>query len=470
MHTGILESGERLARDRMALVDLLACLVLIAMKTLVGVSSNSLAVLAGAAASGLGFVFAILAYVSLRSERADAEQARTEQVAVLLKSAVLVFACVWIAREALARLGGKAVRVDASVVVFGVLLLGAAVDFFRARAAGRGSHADGSEARTADLWRLSADSWISATILLGVGAVWAEERLGIPWLRHGDALAALAASATVLFLLLRTGARSIATVLPSAPRLLAMRTRRRGTETEGAMSVSRVGARSAGNRNFIDLAIGVPRTIPAEGVHAIAEEVEEVVRSVVPRSDLVVHAEPRARARESLLEQIRAIAQGSGLLVQGLAAHQVRDVGQVRLVLDLDAEVDERLTLREAHALVDRVEREIQRRIPVVGKINTRLAPPCGGVVPAASVSDLTRDLESHWREVHSRFPEVMDCHDVQVRRAEGRIVASCHATLDGSVAVTRAQEIALDLEDRARRRFPQIFRFTIHTEPPEAR
>jgi divalent metal cation (Fe/Co/Zn/Cd) transporter len=62
-----------------------------------------------------------------------------------------------------------------------------------------------------------------------------------------------------------------------------------------------------------------------------------------------------------------------------------------------------------------------------------------------------------------------MDCHDVQVREVEGRIVVSCHATLDGSLPIKRVHDITQEVEDFTRRQFPQIFRFTIHTEPPEA-
>ncbi len=469
-----LQAQEQREKARVTVVSLAACLVLVAAKTLVGVSSNSLGVLSEAASSGLGLITAILTYLSVRNSDRSAgrsvphDPGKIEHLSVLLKAVLLLFACVWIVREAVARLTGKAAPVEITSVVFAVLVLGLAVDRFRARAVLRVTRPRGSEISWIDGPGFPVDSWISATALMGVGAVWAGDRLGVSWLRHGDSLAALAAATTVLVLLARMGTRSIEPLLGAVPFLRAWAEEVGGRA--GVASMNRFRPRSAGNRTFIDLAVGVPRTVSFDRVHAIASELEDVVRSVVPRRDVVVHAEPRSRPDESFLDQVRAIAQRNDLVVHELAAHQVRDVGQVRLVLDLDAEVDKRLTLREAHGVVDRVEKEILRRIPVVGKINTRLATLGGGVVPAASVSDLTRDLETHWRDVHRHFPEVMDCHDVQVRRAEGRIVASAHATVDGSLPVTRAQEIAEDLEDRARRRFPQIFRFTIHTEPPEAR
>jgi divalent metal cation (Fe/Co/Zn/Cd) transporter len=56
------------------------------------------------------------------------------------------------------------------------------------------------------------------------------------------------------------------------------------------------------------------------------------------------------------------------------------------------------------------------------------------------------------------------------VRRVEGKVVASCHATLDGSLPITRVHDITQQLEARTLRHFPQLFRLTIHTEPPEER
>jgi divalent metal cation (Fe/Co/Zn/Cd) transporter len=51
----------------------------------------------------------------------------------------------------------------------------------------------------------------------------------------------------------------------------------------------------------------------------------------------------------------------------------------------------------------------------------------------------------------------------------DGKIVASVHATLDGALPITRVHDLTQRLEARTARHFPQLFRLTIHTEPPDA-
>jgi divalent metal cation (Fe/Co/Zn/Cd) transporter len=236
--------------------------------------------------------------------------------------------------------------------------------------------------------------------------------------------------------------------------------------------VDRVRTRRAGSRTFVDVTIAVPRTIPFERVHDISDRVEDAVRGILPQADVMVHMEPQAAADENLFDQVRAIAQRHNLLIHELSAHQVRegpnDPG--RLILDLDAEVDERLTLREAHALADRVEKEIYRQLPQVSQINTHIETLERDILPAAELDDLSRALEAHLREAPYHFPQVLDCHDLQVRQVEGKIVVSCHAVLDGYLPIARVHDLTQELEARVRRNFPQIFRLHIHTEPPEDR
>jgi divalent metal cation (Fe/Co/Zn/Cd) transporter len=66
-----------------------------------------------------------------------------------------------------------------------------------------------------------------------------------------------------------------------------------------------------------------------------------------------------------------------------------------------------------------------------------------------------------------SEYHEMRGCTDVQVRRAENRIVVSCKCTLQGDLPITEVHEVTAALEDRVRERFPQIARVTIHPEPP---
>lgn len=472
--TGSTGSDEK---RRVALASLLACLVLVVAKTLIGWRSNSLGVLSEAVASGLDLVATLITYVSVRmaDRPADANHpyghGKIESFSAFLETGLLFLACGWIVYEAIGRLlgGGEQIRVTPAVWI--VLVASMAIDLFRSRALARVARKYDSQALEADALHFSIDFWTTLLVLAGVGIAGASTALGIPALRKADPLAALVVAGAMVYLLYRLGRRSVESLIDTVPSGLADVLRGAAKSVDGVLDVDQVRTRRSGNRTFVDLTVGVSRTLPFDRVHAIADRVEAAVRVSQPRTDVVVHTEPRAHADETLFDHVRAIAQQHDLLIHELSAHQVRggrdDWG--RLVLDLDAEVDERLTLRAAHALVDRVEREIYLRVPRVAKINTHLETIGHEIVPAAPLEGLALAIGTRLHEARKRFPELIDCHDVQVREVEGRIVVSCHATLDGALPIKRVHDITQEFEDYARQQFPQISRFTVHTEPPDA-
>jgi divalent metal cation (Fe/Co/Zn/Cd) transporter len=62
----------------------------------------------------------------------------------------------------------------------------------------------------------------------------------------------------------------------------------------------------------------------------------------------------------------------------------------------------------------------------------------------------------------------VRDCHEVTVLRVEDKILVSCHCTMDGSLPIGQVHDITAKMETRLKQAFPQLFRVTIHPEPPE--
>jgi divalent metal cation (Fe/Co/Zn/Cd) transporter len=56
------------------------------------------------------------------------------------------------------------------------------------------------------------------------------------------------------------------------------------------------------------------------------------------------------------------------------------------------------------------------------------------------------------------------------VRQVEDKILVSCHCAMDGSLPITQIHDVTGELEIRAKEKFPQIARVTIHPEPVEER
>jgi cation diffusion facilitator family transporter len=469
---------EQREKKSVALSSLLAALLLVTMKTVVGLSTGSLGVLSEAAHSGLDMIAAAITYFSVRvaSKPADADHqyghGKIENFSAFLETGLLLVTCAWILWEAVRRLFFKEVHVEPSLWAFGVMAISIVIDHFRSRALDRVARKYDSQALEADALHFRTDVWSSSVVILGLVGVVVAERWQWPLLRHADPIAALVVAGIVVWISLRLGKRTVDVLLDAAPAGLRAQVETAAATVEGVLSVDRVRTRRAGNRTFVDLTIAVPRTNSFERVHSISDRVEEAVRKALGEVDVMVHMEPRAPMGENLFDQVRAIAQQHDLLIHELSAHQVlQGPGEPgRLVLELDAEVDESLSLRQAHALADRVEKEIYRALPHVSQIHTHIETLGQAVVPAAELSELGQALEAHLADAPYYFPDLIDCHEVQVRQVEGKVVASCHATLDGALAISRVHDITHRLEARTLRYFPQLFRLTIHTEPPEER
>jgi cation diffusion facilitator family transporter len=455
--------------------------VLVSLKVFLTLATGSLGVLSEALHSSLDLVAAVITYLSVRvSDRpADADHTyghgKVENFAAFVETGLLLLTAVYVIWEAMQRLFFREVHVRPSLLAIGILVLAMGIDIVRSRALTRVAREHASEALEADALHFSTDVWSTLVVILGIAAVWVGERTGVAWLRFADPLAALAVAAVVIWVASQLGRRTLDALLDAAPQGLQQRVARAVEEMDGVLATERVRVRRAGNRHFVDVTISVPRAASFEQVHAISDAVERRVSEIVP-ADVMVHMEPRAQAGEHLFEAIRAAAQRHGLAIHELSANQL----DAHLFIELHLEVDEQLSLREAHRRATVLEEEI-RQLASLGPgsgprhaiINIHIEPLgthiATGEEAVVEMRELARDVETFVNDLRAEFHELADCHEVHVRQVERKILVSCHCTMDGNLPITVIHDVTGALEDRVRERFPQIARVTIHPEPPDA-
>src|SRR6202035_5873059 len=181
---------------------------------------------------------------------------------------------------------------------------------------------------------------------------------------------------------------------------------------DGVLDVDRVRVRRSGNRHFVDATVSVARTASLEQVHALSDAIEKRIGEIVP-SDVMVHAEPRAPQGEHLFEAIRAAAQRMGLAIHDVTALQ--HAGQ--LFIELHLEVDENLSLREAHRQATELEEGIRELRYGLIEGNIHIAP-LGRHIPTpddgpGEMKQLSGAVEQFLTAMPSEFDELVNCHDV---------------------------------------------------------
>jgi len=444
-----------------------AAVVITALKVVVGISTGSLGILSEAAHSGLDLIAALVTFfsVGVSDKPADADHqyghGKVESFSAFLETGLLLLTCAWIVYEAGVRLFLRRVEIEPSIAAFAVMLISMGVDWWRSRVLGRIAVKYDSQALEADALHFSTDIWSSGVVVLGLLLVMAGRAYRIDWLRDADPVAALFVAGVVVSVSWRLARRTVDVLLDAAPPGVRSQIQDAVSRVDGVLEVDRVRIRRAGNRYFADVAVGLARTVTFQRSGQLAAAVTEAVRRILPDADVTVEPLPRAERSENTFDRIRAVATHRNLNVHDIS---VQDLAG-RLHVEQHIELDERMTLKDAHDRVTELETDLLREVPEISDILTHIESEPATIEQSEEVvSDA--QLEQRLKKVAAQVPEILDVHEFVVKRVRGRLYISCHCTLSDDLPLARVHDIQTDLEIRFKQDAPDLFRVLIHPEP----
>jgi cation diffusion facilitator family transporter len=466
--SAIFTSGSMRAEKRaVAGNSVLAAIAITSLKIVVGLSTGSLGILSEAAHSGLDLVAAIVTFLSIRvsDKPADADHqyghGKVENFSAFIETGLLLLTCIWIVYEAFERLFFRKVEIEPSIAAFAVMLLSIGLDYWRSRALGRIAVKYDSQALEADALHFSTDIWSSAVVILGLLLVQFGHSFGIGWMRTADPLSALVVAGVVIYVSSRLARKTIDALLDAAPAGVRSQIMDAVSKIAGVLEVDRVRIRRAGNRYFADLSIGLARNVTFQRSEQMADAVTSTVHDILPDADVVVHSIPRAQRGENIFDRIRAVAARHNFNVHDVSVQDLNG----RLHVEQHLELDERLTLLEAHNRVTLLEAEIRSDVPEISSILTHIESEPATIETG---DEVVRDagLERRLKALAAEFPEIVDMHDVNLKRVRDHLYVSCHCTLSDDLPLSRVHDIQTALEIRFKQEAPELFRVLIHPEP----
>jgi cation diffusion facilitator family transporter len=452
--------------------SVLAALVVTGLKIVVGMATGSLGVLSEAAHSGLDLIAALVTFFSVRvsDKPADADHqyghGKFENFSAFIETGLLLLTCIWIVYEAIRRLFFHTVEIEPSAAAFLVMLLSIAVDSWRSRALGRIAAKYDSQALEADALHFATDIWSSGVVILGLALVWlGRSDLGrsyhVGWLRLADPVAALFVAGVVINVSWRLARKTIDALLDAAPAGVRSRILDRIRTVDGVLEVERVRFRKAGNRYFADVSVALERNLTFQRSEQIADAVTSQVREVLPDADVMVHSVPRARGTENIFDRIRAVATRHNFNVHDVSVQDLN--GQLHVEQHL--ELDEQLSMKQAHDEVTRLEMEMRAEIPEIATILTHIESEPATIETGEEIVR-EPELEQRLKDIVKEFPEVMDVHEFQFKKVRARLYVSCHCTLPDDMPLARVHDVQTSLEIRFKHDAPELFRVLIHPEP----
>ncbi|MGQ9626961.1 MAG: cation-efflux pump [Anaerolineae bacterium] len=459
---------ERREKRLVTLGSVVATIFLIGLKLGVGLWTGSLGILAEAADSGLDLIATLITFFAVRlsDKPADAHHTyghgKVENLSALAETFILLLTCLWIISEAINRLFFEKVVVEANFWAFAVICVSIAVNFFRSRFLRRAALKYKSQALEADALNFSTDILSSLVVIFGLILVRVGDSYGWSALGKADAVAALGVAMIVIYVSLQLGRRAVSVLLDAAPEGIVQQIKEQVRRVPGVCSLKQVRVRRAGAYSFADMTISVERSASFEQAHAVAAEVEAAVSKLLPRADVVVHIDPVAREDESVADSVRLIASRYGLLVHDLHIYDVRG----RFHLELHVEVDESLSLGEAHRLVSQFEKEVMSNLKNIAQVNSHIEPISkeGHRQPAIGLDE--REIRQEVERISRQL--CAEGHQVDIRVVDGELEISLHCVVEPDMPLKEAHELTRHLEDRLRECFPDLRRALIHVEPRE--
>lgn len=462
-------------KRRAALSSVLWSAFLTLLKIVAGLSTNSLGILSEALHSALDLLAASITFVAVRIAAVPADtrhpygHGKVENLSALAETALLLATCVWIVYEAIQRLFFESATVQPNWWAFVVIAISLGVDISRSAMLRRVAREHRSQALEADALHFTTDILSSAVVLVGLACVWAAR-----WTEPGstlhhvltkaDAVAALGVAAIVITVSWRLACRAVMSLMDGGNEAETRRIRVALAEMAPACQPRLVRVRESGSRYFVDLTVTAPASLRLDDAHDITAILEDIVASVLPGAETVVHVEPEeSGTQRDLYATARHLAAMRGLLVHGLALITLDDGLHVFVHIELPPD----MPLAEAHVKVSAYEGDLERRVGAVHVVSH--IEPLQRQSPASQALDTPADHDSVLDVlalVMREHPDLSACHDEEVWTMGRHTALSFRCRTDASATVAVAHKRASRLETDLRRRLPALGRVTIHVEP----
>jgi len=272
---------------RVILIEGIANLLVLVAKTIVGLTTGSMAILADAIHSLTDLTNNFIAWVVMKfsSQPADREHPyghrKFESLAVFILASLLVVLAIELALNAIRKEETEVVSSSIELIVMlTVLVINIVVTRWQHRWAQRLD----SDILRADATHTFADVLITIVVIAG----WQLSAMGYAWI---DRLCAIGVAILVIYLAYKLFRRSIP-VLVDEYAIDPQELNTLLNNVKGVKDVDRIRSRWIGKACAIDLVISVDPAMSIEESHKIADEIESLIEERFDTSDISIHIEP----------------------------------------------------------------------------------------------------------------------------------------------------------------------------------
>ena len=454
---------------RITKISLLVTLVLIVIKTAAGLLSGSLALISLATDSAFDFLSVLFTFVAVRVSALPPDEdhpyghGKFDSLSGLFQSVFLVGVSVWIFIEAIMRLRAtESVELDIDAFTFIILGLSFFLDMWRAKTIKKTADASRSQALGADALHFLADGL--SVVIVAVGIILAEF-FHIP---AADSYAAIAVSLFVGIQSIKQGKSSVDVLMDRMPM--------NGDsdavmdiikETDGILAVESLRMREASSLLFIDAFVQINRVLPFVGIQHILANLESRIKEKYPTSEINIQWNPVKTANESPFETIKIITADYGILPHNIEL--TRDE-KGELTLDLHIEFPAGSDFNDAHAKSEEIEAAIKLQMPEIAHVITHLEEERSDMTiqEMRDVTETRGSIIEALKEYVGSNSELVEIKSYRLLESVvgGELKLTVTMNVVGSQLLGDAHDAVTRIEANLKKRFPELHRVVIHTEP----
>jgi len=454
---------------RITKISLLVTLTLIIIKTVGGLLSGSLALISLATESAFDFLAVLFTFVAVRVSALPPDEdhpyghGKFDSLSGLFQSLFLLGVSVWIFIEAVARLRStnhSALDIDAFTFI--ILAVSLALDFWRSRVMHKAAHESRSQVLGADALHFLADGL--SVVIVAVGIILAEF-FHIP---AADSYAAIAVSLFVGYLSIKQGKSSVDVLMDRMPMNGDTDTVMNIIkETDGILAVESLRMREASSLLFIDAFVQINRVLPFVGIQHILANLESRIKEKYPTSEINIQWNPVKTENESPFETIKIITADYGILPHNIEL--TRDEKGV-LTLDLHIEFPAGSDFNDAHTKSEDIEAAIKLQMPEISHVITHLEEERSDMTiqEMRDVTEARASIIDALKEYVGSNSELVQIKSYRLLQSvdSGELKLTVTMNVVGSQLLGDAHDAVTRIEANLKKRFPELHRVVIHTEP----
>ncbi|MEZ5360079.1 MAG: cation diffusion facilitator family transporter [Candidatus Zixiibacteriota bacterium] len=453
----------QISREKRAVAfySILAAIVMIAGKSIVGVITGSLAILTDALHSMLDLGASIVTYFAVRISDKPADShhhfghGKVESLAALAQVVILLITCGWIIYEAVSRLMGQANPIALNIWAFIVIIGSIIIDITRVRALKKVARKYKSQALEADALNFSTDIFSSLVVLFGLGAV----HFGFV---NADAIAAIGVALFIISATVRLGRQSIDVLLDRAPIDIEGQIKEIMTRPREVIRVNNIRLRSDGRTTFAEITLDAERTMSFARASALKKQLRDDVNQSLKDVDVTLSFNPVSAQSEEITEAIDFIVSSYGYPMH----HLLINNSSGGYIASMHIEMPGDMSLDEAHNRAMEISVALNKRIRGLKKAIIYTQPAKAHEQYSVDTSIDAEAIKKRIKGIVESFPNVEDCHNLILISIDDSFALMADMRLDGKLTLTETENISREVQEKLRSEIHELVSITLHLEP----